>query len=123
MQEPPSSDTHSLLHQLIKLNLPSGLEPLVLTQYYSYFARLLSSDLSPQYSKQEDQIRVSMENHIDEIDPRDKISKKQKLSQIMEQLSRRSSTLTRKSAVLRMLYCVARAEYSDRNYIGSGALY
>jgi hypothetical protein len=31
MQEPPSSDANSLLHQLIKLNLPSGLDPVVLT--------------------------------------------------------------------------------------------
>lgn len=72
----PNSDANSLLHQLVNVNLPDGVDPQIVTQYFAYFSRLLSSDLSPQYSKDEEQIRISMNNHIDEGDAKDKSSRK-----------------------------------------------
>lgn len=122
-EQPPSSDANSLLHQLIKVNLPTGLDPHIVTQYFSYFSRALSSDLSPQYSKNEEQIRLSMNNHIDEGDSRDKGSSKQRLQQLLEKLSRKNVNLTRRSSVLRLLYRVAISKKDDNNYIGSGTLF
>jgi hypothetical protein len=78
-EQAPSSDANSLLHDLIKIKLPDGIDPHVVTQYYAYFSRLLSSDLSPQYSKNEEQIRASMNNHIEESDHKDKSSRKQRV--------------------------------------------
>lgn len=75
-ENPPSSDANALLYKLIKMHMPNGLDPKLMTRYFAHFSRIQSSNLTPRYSNNEEQVRICMNNHIDNGDYRDKASRK-----------------------------------------------
>lgn len=108
MNKEQGSRVGELLLTLIKEQLPPGISGELTLRYHSYFSRFLSSQLIPEYAQDERDTVNKMHELLDKSNSRDKTASASKMQEYIKTLSTKNRTLTRRWAILRTIFVIAR---------------